>query len=109
MRRVVAALLASIALAACASNTDPSGSIAACNSISSEICTREYACDTSLAGTVASCVNDAQTQTCATFTCTTGTSVNSSQVSQCISDITSQSCTDVNAGTAPLSCNTICQ
>jgi hypothetical protein len=108
MRRVVAVLCASVALAACATSTDTGSASAACDSIASAVCTRQYACDSSLPGSVATCTTAAQTQ-CPNFSCTNSTTFNSAQASQCLSDINSQDCTDVNNGDGPTSCNTICQ
>jgi hypothetical protein len=108
MRRAVTVLCAAIAFAGCNTSTDSGADAAACNSIAAAVCAREYACNSALAGSVSSCETAAEVQ-CATFSCTNGTSLNSTQVNQCVSDINAEDCTDVGNGVSPTSCNTICQ
>jgi hypothetical protein len=111
MRNVLAVLCASVALAGCgSSSTDTSTPQAACNSFVSTTCNRLYACSSSLPGTAASCTTAAEAQLgCSTAACPSGKTFNSSAASQCLSDVNSESCTDINNAVTPASCSNTCQ
>jgi hypothetical protein len=110
MRRAIVVLCASVAFAGCGSSSDTSSPSAACNSISSASCNKAYSCNSSLPGNATTCTTAAEAEAgCATLTCPTGKVFSSSQASQCLSDINSESCADVNNEVVPVSCDNICQ
>jgi hypothetical protein len=116
MRRVLAALCLSAVLAACSSDSNGStdNPVEACNSFSSAVCNRFFACDATAAanvyGNVTACISDVSAQaSCSTASCPTGKTFNSSQAQTCLNDLTNQSCPDNANSTLPTSCTTICQ
>jgi hypothetical protein len=110
MRKLLIVVGLSVTAVGCGSNNtgDP---VSACNSFSSAACNRLYACDTDhqLTGTADTCTTAAEAAAgCPTAACDPGKTFNSSNASSCVSAIQNESCTDVQNGTVPAVCNTVC-
>jgi len=115
MRRVVLAALVVAAVSGCSSSSNnTSDPVSACKSAINAVCTKLFNCYPSEAAQVYTNVGTCETTlsatgcTTANTTCPTGKTYNSSNASQCITDYSKQSCTDVGNGTVPTSCSNIC-
>jgi uncharacterized lipoprotein YehR (DUF1307 family) len=116
MRRVLVAVCLSVALAGCGSSNNTSTPQAGCNSLSSTICNRFFACDSAAAttafGTAAACTTSVETSlSCATAVCPTGKTYNANQAQTCVNDASALPCSVFTGGTVtnPPSCTTVCQ
>ena len=118
MRPLLMVACLSVALAGCSSGPDVSTPTAACNSASTTLCNRYFACDSAGAtaawGSASNCASHGVGLfTCATAACTSPRTFNSSNAASCVDGLGSISCTAFSTGVSlsdvPQSCFNICQ
>jgi hypothetical protein len=113
MRRALIGACLAVAVTGCSSNSNASDPVTACKNFVSTVCNRVYVCFPSTPGTAASCTTTAEANcTTANTTCPQGQTFNSSNASQCITDVGNLSCTDIQniyaGGNPPTSCENVC-
>jgi len=105
MRHSLVVALVALAPLGCGSD-NPTTPSAACNAVAVAVCDKEYACQPTLPGTASGCAVAAETEeNCATSSCPTGTTFNSSNAATCLSAINNGGC----SFSLPDTCSELCE